>query len=42
MQGDSEKQVALHLGISRHTVHTYIAQVHQRHNVQSRGELLAR
>ena len=42
MEGDSEKQVALRLGISRHTVHDYVKQLHARFGVQSRGELLSR
>lgn len=42
MEGDSEKQAALRLGISRHTVHDYVKQLHHRFEVSSRGELLAR
>jgi DNA-binding CsgD family transcriptional regulator len=42
MQGDSEKQAALRLDISRHTVHAYVKQLHDRFGVRSRGELLAR
>lgn len=42
MEGDSEKQAALRLGISRHTVHDYVKQLHHRFEVCSRGELLAR
>lgn len=42
MEGDSEKEVALRLGISRHTVHEYVKRLHQRFEVASRGELLAR
>jgi DNA-binding CsgD family transcriptional regulator len=42
MQGDSEKQTALRLGISHHTVHDYVKQLHKRFGVQNRGELLAR
>ncbi len=42
MEGDSEKQVALRLGISRHTVHEYLRRLHRRFGVASRGELLAR
>ena len=41
-EGDSEKQVALRLGISQHTVHDYVKQLHRRFEVSSRGELLAR
>lgn len=42
MEGDSEKQAALRLRISRHTVHDYVKQLHHRFEVSSRGELLAR
>jgi DNA-binding NarL/FixJ family response regulator len=42
MEGDSEKQAALRLDISRNTVHDYVKQLHQRFGVSSRGELLAR
>jgi DNA-binding CsgD family transcriptional regulator len=40
--GDSEKQIALKLGVSRHTVHVYVKQLYKRFGVNSRGELLAR
>jgi DNA-binding NarL/FixJ family response regulator len=40
--GDSEKQIAGKLGISAHTVHTYVKQLHKTLGVNSRGELLAR
>jgi DNA-binding CsgD family transcriptional regulator len=42
MEGDSEKQAALRLGISPHTVHDYVKQLHHRFGVSSRGELLSR
>jgi DNA-binding CsgD family transcriptional regulator len=42
MEGDSEKQAALRLGISRHTVHDYVKRLHHRFEVASRGELLTR
>ena len=42
MQGDSEKQAALRLNISQHTLHDYVKQLHQRCGVQNRGQLLAR
>jgi DNA-binding CsgD family transcriptional regulator len=41
MQGDSEKQVARHLGISQHTVHVYVKTLYRRYGVCSRGELLS-
>lgn len=42
MEGDSERQAALRLGISHHTVHDYVKMLHTRFGVRSRGELLAR
>ncbi|HEX8339846.1 MAG TPA: LuxR C-terminal-related transcriptional regulator [Tepidisphaeraceae bacterium] len=42
LHGDGEKQIALALGISPHTVHTYVKQLHKTLGVSSRGELLAR
>jgi ATP/maltotriose-dependent transcriptional regulator MalT len=39
--GDAEKQIAGRLGISRHTVHTYVTALHRHFGVASRGELLA-
>ena len=41
LNGASEKQIALSLSISKHTVHTYVKQLHSRLNVTSRGELLS-
>ena len=40
-RGDSEKQVAMALGISRHTIHDHVKRLHRHFGVQSRGELLA-
>jgi DNA-binding CsgD family transcriptional regulator len=40
--GDSEKQIALKLTISPHTVHTYVKRLHKTFDVNSRGELLSR
>ena len=42
LQGDSEKQVALRLGLSRHTIHDYVSKLYRRLGVNSRPELLAR
>jgi DNA-binding CsgD family transcriptional regulator len=42
VQGDSERQIALKLKISQHTVHVYVRQLYKRFDVNSRGELLAR
>jgi DNA-binding NarL/FixJ family response regulator len=42
LAGDSEKQVAKKLGLSRHTVHVYVKSLYKRFGVCSRGELLAR
>lgn len=40
--GDGEKQAAARLGLSRHTVHDYVKELHRRFGAASRGELLAR
>jgi DNA-binding CsgD family transcriptional regulator len=42
LAGDSEKQIARHLGLSRHTVHVYVKAIYRGFEVSSRGELLAR
>jgi DNA-binding CsgD family transcriptional regulator len=42
LQGRSEKEIALRLELSRHTIHNYVKALHQRFGVSSRGELLAR
>jgi DNA-binding CsgD family transcriptional regulator len=42
LAGSSEKQIALKLELSRHTIHNYVKALHQRFGVSSRGELLAR
>jgi DNA-binding CsgD family transcriptional regulator len=42
IEGDSERQTALKLKISQHTVHVYVKQLYKRFDVSSRGELLAR
>lgn len=42
LEGDSEKQVALRLGLSRTTVHDYVKAIYRYFHVRSRGELLAR
>lgn len=39
--GASEKQVARGLGLSPHTVHNYVKELHRYFGVSSRGELLA-
>ena len=41
VEGDSEKQVALKLRLSRHTVHEYVKALYRKVGVSSRGELLA-
>lgn len=42
MQGLSEKQIAVRLGLSHNTVHDYIKKLHKHFDVSSRGELLNR
>jgi len=39
--GDSEKQIALRMGVSPHTVHVYVKAIYRHFKVCSRGELLA-
>ena len=41
-QGNSEKEVAAALGISPHTVHAYVKQLHRAYDVTTRGELISR
>lgn len=41
LDGDSEKQIAATLGISRTTVHEYVTALYRHFEVSSRGELLA-
>jgi DNA-binding CsgD family transcriptional regulator len=41
LEGDSEKQVAARLGLSRHTVHEYVTALYRRLDVSSRAELMA-
>jgi len=40
--GDSEKDAAQRLGLSPHTVHTYLWRIYRKLRVQSREELLVR
>ena len=42
LAGDSEKQIAARLGVSRNTVHVYVTALYRHFDVNSRGELLAR
>jgi DNA-binding CsgD family transcriptional regulator len=42
LEGDSEKQVAARLGLSRHKVHEYVTTLYRRLGVASRAELMAR
>jgi len=41
LEGDSEKQAALRLGLSVHTVHEYVTALYRYFGVSSRAELLA-
>ena len=41
LRGLGEKEVALELGISPHTVHTYVTGIYRHFDVDSRGALLA-
>jgi DNA-binding CsgD family transcriptional regulator len=40
MQGDSEKEAAVALGISASTLHCYVKEIYRAFAVNSRGELL--
>lgn len=42
LSGKSEKEIAARLDLSRHTIHNYVKALHQRFEVSSRGELLAK
>jgi DNA-binding CsgD family transcriptional regulator len=42
LDGDSEKQAAARMGLSRETVHQYVKALYQHYRVASRAELLAR
>ena len=42
LEGMSEKQIAIKLQLSQHTIHNYVKALHQRFEVSSRGELLAK
>lgn len=42
LAGDSEKQIAHKLALSKHTVHVYVKALYKGFGVCSRGELLAR
>jgi DNA-binding CsgD family transcriptional regulator len=41
LRGDSEKQIAGKLKLSKHTVHLYVTAIYKHFDVHSRGELLA-
>ena len=41
LEGDSEKQVAARLGLSRATVHQYVTALYRHFAVRSRAQLLA-
>jgi DNA-binding NarL/FixJ family response regulator len=40
LEGTSEKEAAVRLGLSRHTVHGYITALYRHFHVKSRAELL--
>jgi DNA-binding CsgD family transcriptional regulator len=42
LDGDSEKQVAMRMGLSHATVHQYVTMLYRRFDVRSRAELMAR
>jgi DNA-binding CsgD family transcriptional regulator len=42
LEGESEKQAAARLGVSRHTIHEHVKRLHKHFGVASRGELLCK
>lgn len=42
LAGDSEKEIGVHMGVSRNTIHVYVKLLYRHFDVNSRGELLAR
>jgi DNA-binding NarL/FixJ family response regulator len=42
LAGDSEKRIALKLGLKPNSIHSYVKVLYRRFNVTSRGELLAK
>ena len=42
LSGDSEKQIAAKLEVSRHTVHVYVKGLYRRFGASSRAELLSK
>ena len=42
IEGNSEAEIALHLGISPHTVHTHLERLHRKLNVANRPHLIGR
>ena len=41
LRGSSEKEAAIQLGLSIHTIHVYVKLLYRRYRVNSRSELLA-
>ena len=41
LAGDGEKQIALKLGLSQHTVHVYVKALYRGFGVNSRAELMS-
>jgi DNA-binding CsgD family transcriptional regulator len=41
LEGDTEQQVAMRLGLTRNTAHQYVKTVYRRLNVNTRAELMA-
>ncbi|MEM8875445.1 MAG: helix-turn-helix transcriptional regulator [Planctomycetota bacterium] len=42
LRGEGEKQIALAMGISPHTVHVHVKNLYKKFDVATRGELLAK
>jgi DNA-binding CsgD family transcriptional regulator len=42
LAGKSEKEIAKEMGVSLHTIHGYVKEIHKKLGVNSRAELMAR
>jgi DNA-binding CsgD family transcriptional regulator len=42
LEGDSEQQIAVRIGLTRDTTHQYVKAIYRRLNINTRGELMAR
>jgi len=42
LDGDSEKEIAAKMELSRHTIHVYVKSIYRKYKVSTRAELMAR